>query len=210
LILLGRRADRPSAALEMIGLPGSGKSTVAQELVRRGLFADGSAELVSINGIRDCLGRSPMTTSRFLISSLGCGPHERNIALWRLRQTVALRRAPRAVFDEGSLHRRWLVRFNVGAVRTAPRRPPGWPVVHVVVEPHLARERLVGRAARTSLGPVASALTEAPVESPVWQRAVEDYRSMSSAVGAHVVHGSGSVESVVESILLRVGRWERC
>lgn len=158
----------------MIGLPGSGKTTTAR-LFREATGArDGYTLARNIGGYANCLRLAPTSTLRTLLHPAIAGLAGRIVLLVRLRQEILLRADDHLLFEEGAIHRAWLLRQTLPR-RSTSRLPvrPICPVVALDVPPAIAYER-IRHAGKT--GPVNQLLGGHPPHHPVWRQAVNDYR----------------------------------
>jgi hypothetical protein len=183
--------------VEFMGLSGSGKSTLVAEvgdLLGGGVRLVDASRDVPHDGYRAIVKDHPLISVRTLgatvVRSRGrCLPTRtgRLLVMGAIRQQVALARhhgAPLVLLDEGVIHYVWRKQMTLdedlsGEVleRIAPELVDA--VVHVEVEPEVARSRIAGKP---NIGSVQRRLLAREPGSPAWVRATETYRALGAAV----------------------------
>lgn len=203
---LARSTDTSRHCIELIGLPGSGKTTVAKELLRM-LGADDGRRLAE--GIRalDCLRVAPFATFKALASPAMLSRPGRIVCLTRLRQVAVLRSSNNCIFEEGPIHRAWLLQQSFPGARLV--RLPVSPVCRVVylgVTPEEAHNGMLKKSIR---GPVNELLIGHSLTSSVWRRAILDYNDLRRRARAITVERMATPVETASRILCVLGRQYR-
>lgn len=180
-------------SIELAGLPGSGKSTVAHHLIERLGLLDGF-EAGAPLGRRETFGPAPLATTRSWLSPRRA---ERVLHAALARQRAVILSAERpCLFHEGPVHRAW--QLEMAGTKVRPRTAAD-VVVFLAVERHVAQRRLRERPSK--VGAVGTQLRDASVDDPVWDRADAAWRRIVDSVGAVVLDNTGEPSVVLDRVL---------
>lgn len=168
-----------SKTVELFGLPGSGKTTIAISVLGRSNIAviDAHSRILK-EGFKRLLVRSPqlvLDVHPSLVAKALFDREIRRFVLGRMRQKLVTREAENncvLLYQEGLISTVWRSLTQGSNISDTDLRhllPCTDQVVFLDVEPSLARERIQGKR---ELGPINQLLADAPLDSMVWQRAV--------------------------------------
>ena len=217
-IFLLRPADEPAHApsIELFGLPGVGKTTVARRLMRAEEFGlrDGLM-LTEPLSLQQAFRKHPIGTAGFMLGLIPVLGQVRDLAARRvvisaLRQKlVDIESMGTVLHEEGSAHEAWRQLFAGGNVsdRLIARVLPVSDVVVFLEAPTLDLiERL---AEKSSPGPISRTLMSRSTDDELWDRAARAYQTINQIIAAgkgavRTIDNSGQVEEASAAALERI------
>jgi SAM-dependent methyltransferase len=217
--------DRKAKSVELMGLPGVGKSTLTRALVRseQSRVHDGFQGIQPLSLVQ-VLKVAPVRSTLLLVRLLPVFTELRTSACKRvvvasLRQAVASRVSGPILFEEGIAHEVWR-QLMAGAKlsdRLLKRVLPVADLTVIVEAPEAQlRERLM---TKTSPGPVSRALIAAPQDGEMWRMAEANFarirhvlelrpgRSVTLVNGGDLQTGQDLLMSVLTSPSIGWGPW---
>lgn len=181
--------------LELIGLPGSGKSTLRKSIVRAYPVLDGDRVFQSGTTLREMAALGPRPIARSIQHFRLWDPAHRRLAKSFLKQLHLHRSASAFVMEHGLIHGTWLFRFQGHSV---PVIKPPWPVAMIVVPPSLARERIRQKPQR--LGTTNRILGATEITGAAWQEAVATYDEIASVLQVHMYDNARRIQDTLAEI----------
>ena len=193
LVLRSTQHDNtlPFRSVELLGLPGAGKTTLFESLRSAvpNVVIDGFAAMEPLS-IRECFRKRPLATFKLLTRLIPVAGELRELAarqvvMSALRQRcVEARRGSVVVFQEGSTHEVWR-QLMKGRDLSDALISRVLPVTDSLVLLDPPPATLVNRLrSKRSPGPISLLLSEQPTHSSTWESADAAYRRLTDLLAA--------------------------
>ena len=182
--------------VELLGLPGAGKTALRDSLVASFGLQDGDAKARDQGSFTHLARNAPLQALRSLRIAGFRERRHRAQAMAHFRESILHRSAHLYVVQHGFVHRTWLMRMQGLAY---PLVPPSWPTVYISCPLELAKERIAEKR-HQKLGPINDLLLQSGITEAPWKEGVLIYEQIREELGSPVIDNSGSLGSAASEL----------